>query len=514
MKTRQLIALVTATVIVLASCGGGEKKTGGGGAAENRLVVEVQSSPTNLDPRVGNDNVSGRIFDLCCRGLIRVTPEMDYAPDLAQSWETPDDKTIVFHLNPNAKFSDGRPITAQDVKSTYDAVIKQTIVNTKASGYTAVASVEAPDARTVVFKLKEPNGGLFANLNLGIVPPDADAQKFKTAPVSFGPYRVVSFKTDESVELEANEHWVGGAPAIKKILVRIIPDSTTRVLELRRGTVNFEVNQIPFENVKEFEDNPKLQVIKKPGSIWQYLAFNMRRPYISKVEVRRAIAHAINRERICQDALRGHCIPADTMFGQEHWARAQNVPTYAYDPNRAKQLLDAAGYKDPDGDGPRPRFELAFKTSTDAEANLRAQMIQQMLAQVGIKVNIQASEFGTFFEDIGKGNFDMYSLSRNGIQDPDFYEVIFHSKNIPPEGQNRGYYTSPRVDQLISEGRSTFDRAKRKKSYDEIQRIVQEDLPYVSLYHQFNVAIMDRNLQGYTMYPAGFWLGLPQMSFK
>ena len=510
MKYRHWVALGLVCV-ALAGCGGGEKKDAGGGG-ENRLVTVLQSSPTNIDPRVGNDNASGRIFDLCCRGLIQVTPELDYAPDLAQSWETPDDKTIIFHLNPAAKFHDGRPITAQDVKKTYDDVINQVVPNTKASGYSSVDRIEATDAHTVVFRLKEPNGGLFDNLNLGIVPPDADANAYKTRPVSFGPYRVVEFRTDERVELEANEHWVGGPPKIKHITVRVIPDSTTRVLELRRGTVNFEVNQIPFENVAEYEKSGKHQVVKKPGSVWQYLAFNLKKPILAKVEVRRAIAHAIDRQRIVDDLLRGHGVVTDSMFAQGHWVRAQNLPAYPYDPGRAKQLLDEAGYKDPDGDGPKPRFELAFKTSTDAEANLRAQMIQQMLAQVGIKVNIQTSEFGTFFEDIGKGNFDMYSLSRNGIGDPDFYYIIFHSKNIPPEGQNRGYYGNPRVDELIMQGRATFDRAKRKQIYGEIQRIVQDDLPYVSLYHQINVAIMDKELQGYTMYPAGFWLGIPQMS--
>ena len=138
-------------------------------------------------------------------------------------------------------------------------------------------------------------------------------------------------------------------------------------------------------------------------------------------------------------------------------------------------------------------------------------MIQQMLRQVGIAMTIQTSELGTFLEDVGKGNFQMYSLSRNGIADPDFYYIIFHSENFPPVGQNRGFYSNPRVDQLIAEGRATFDREKRKKIYAEIQRIVQEDLPYVSLYHQINVAVMDADLEGYTMYPAGFWLAVPEM---
>jgi len=443
---------------------------------------------------------------------VRVTPEMDYAPDVATGWETPDDRTIIFKLNPNAKFQDGRPVTAQDVKWTYETLMSESFMSTKKSGYSSVDRIEAPDPQTVVFHLKEPNGGLFDNLTLGIMPQGSDPNTSKTRPISVGPYRVVDFKTDESVELEASEHWLHGVPKLKHLTVRVIPDATTLVLELRRGTVNLEINQIPFENVDEFTNSPKHQVIKKPGSVWQYIAFNLKDPQLAKREVRQAIAHAIDRERIVKDLLRGYGVPTDTMFADGHWARASNLPTYAYDPNRAKQLLDQAGYRDPDGDGPQSRFTLSFKTSTDTEANLRAQMIQQMLQQVGINVEIQTSEFGTFLDDVSKGKFQLYSLSRNGIADPDFYYVIFHSKNIPPEGQNRGYYSNPKIDALIAQGRATFDRSKRREIYSEIQRIVQEDLPYVSLYHQINVAVMDKDLQGYVMYPAGFWLGIPQMS--
>jgi peptide/nickel transport system substrate-binding protein len=513
MKYRSLLAAVLAAALV-AACGGKESKSTAAGGDDNRLVVAVKSSPTNLDVRVGNDAVSGRFFDVIYSGLIKVTPEFDYAPDIATRWETPDDKTVIFHLNPAAKFQNGQPVTAEDVKWTYESLMDPNFTTSKRSGYAVVDHIETPDQQTVIFKLKEPNGGLFDNLSLGILPKGADTNVYKTKPIGAGPYKVVSFKTDESVELEAFDGWHGGAPKIKHITVRVIPDMTTMVLEMQRGTINLETNQIPFENVGTFEKDDKVKVIKKPGSVWQYLAFNLKKPILAKVEVRRAIAHAIDRQKIVTDLLRGHGVPSDTMLAQGHWARAENLPTYNYDPAKAKQLLDQAGYPDPDGPGPKPRFSLVFKTSTDSEANLRAQMIQQMLKEVGIDMSIQSSEFGTFFEDIGKGNFDMYSLSRNGIQDPDFYYVIFNSTNTPPSGQNRGYYANPKLDQLLVEGRSTFDRTKRKQIYGEVQRIVQEDLPYVSLYLQSNVAIMDKKIDGYVMYPAGFWLGFPQMTMR
>jgi len=398
------------------------------------------------------------------------------------------------------------------VKWTYDSLMDPKFMTPKKSGYAVLDHIETPDDHTVVFKLKEPNGGLFDNLTLGIMPSGADTNVYKTKPIGAGPYKVVDFRPDDRLVLEAFDQWHGGAPKIKHVIVRIIPDATTRVLELRRGTVNFEVNNIPFENVGEFDKNADFNVVKKPGSVYQYLAFNLKDPILAKLQVRQAIAYAIDRERIARDVMRGYAVPTDSIFGQGHWARAENLPTYPYDPSKAKQLLDAAGYRDPDGDGPKPRFTLSFKTSTDAEANLRAQVIQQMLKEVGINVSIESSEFGTFLDDISKGNFQMYSLSRNGVQDPDFLFVIFYSKNIPPEGQNRGYYSNPKLDQLLVDGRSTFDRAKRKEIYGEAQKILQEDLPYLSLYHQVNVAVMRKNIDGYVMYPAGFLLSVPQMS--
>lgn len=510
MRTRQF--LVAAVALALVACGGGEKDSSGN--SKNTLVIAVQSSPTNLDARVGNDNVSGRIFELIYSGLVKATPETAYAPDIAETWETPDPRTIVFHLNPKAKFQNGQPVTAEDVKWTYDSLMAPSFMTSKKSGYAAVDHIEAPDAHTVIFKLKEPNGGLFDNLTLGIVPRGADTNVYKTKPIGAGPYRVVDYQPDDRLELEAFDQWHGGVPKIKHVVFRIIPDSTTRVLELRRGTVNFELNNIPFENVAEFDKNPDFTVVKKPGSIYQYVAFNLKDPILSKLKVRQAIAHAIDRERIARDVMSGYAVPTDSIFGLGHWARAEGLPTYPFDPAKAKKLLDEAGYPDPDGDGPKTRFTLTFKTSTDAEANLRAQVIQQMLKEVGIDVKITSSEFGTFLKDISKGNFQMYSLSRNGILDPDFLYVIFDSKNIPPEGQNRGYYSNPRVDQLLDEGRQTFDRAKRKEIYGEVQTILQQDLPYISLYHQVNVAVMRKNVHGFVMYPAGFLLSIPQMTIE
>ncbi len=518
MNIRTLVPSIL--IVTLVACGGRKEGTGGsgggGGAAgdKNTLVIAFDGSPTNLDPRVGTDQYSGRVWDMTSSGLIKLTPNGDFTGDVATKWETPDAKTIVFHLNPNAKFQDGRPVKAADFKYTYESMMAEAFSSPKKSGYASVATFEAPDDKTFTMHLKEPNAGIFDNLTYMLIPHGADTNAFSKQPNLAGAYRIVENRPDERITLQAFDGWVGGKPKIPKIVIRIIPDATTRVLELRRGSVNFAINSVPYDSVEQFKKNPDFKVVTSHGGAYQYVAFNLRDPIFAKKQVRQAIAHAIDRNRIVRDLLHGYGAVTDTIFPAGHWARTDNLPSHNYDPARARQLLDAAGHRDPDGNGPKSRFRIMFRTSTDAEANQQAEIIQQMLREVGIDMQIQSSEFGTFMDDIKNGRFQMFSLRRAGVSDPDFYHTIFHSQSLAPNGQNRGYFVNAKVDRLIEQGRSTFDRAKRKAAYDEIQKILAEELPYISLYHRDNVAIMRSNIDGFVMYPSGFLLSIPQMSIR
>src|SRR5258708_6167520 len=237
MNARRVLGVVT--VALLVGCGG-EKNGAGGG--KDTLVIAFKASPTNLDWRVGNDQYSGRASELYNSGLVKVTPNFDYAPDVATKWETPDDRTIIFHLNPAAKFHTGQPVKAADVKWTYDSLMAPGFVSPKKSGYAAVDHIEAPDDHTVIFRLKTPNPGIFDNLTLGILPTGADTNIYKTKPIGCGPYKVVEYQPDDRLVLEAFDQWHGGVPKIKHVIIRMIPDATTLVLELKRGSVQFEVN--------------------------------------------------------------------------------------------------------------------------------------------------------------------------------------------------------------------------------------------------------------------------------
>src|SRR5258708_27331159 len=221
MNPRRMLGVITVGLLV--ACGGGEKKDG----AKDTLVIAFKASPTNLDGRVGNDQYSGRASELYNSGLVKVTPNFDYAPDVATKWETPDDKTIIFHLNSAAKFHNGQPVKAADVKWTYDSLMAPEFVSPKKSGYSAVDHIEAPDDHTVIFRLKTPNPGIFDNLTVGILPTGADTNVYKTKPIGCGPYKVVEYRPDDRLVLEAFDQGHGGVPKIKHLIIPIIPPATT-----------------------------------------------------------------------------------------------------------------------------------------------------------------------------------------------------------------------------------------------------------------------------------------------
>jgi peptide/nickel transport system substrate-binding protein len=498
MRTLAIPLLVTVFAIS-AGCGSPSESKN-----PDTLVIAWDPAPANLDSRVGADISSGRVADLVYAGLIQVGPTGDYHPDLAESWDTPDDRTIVFRLRPGVTFHDGRPLTSRDVRFTFESLMSESFSSPKKSGYVTVSGIETPDDLTVVFELRETNAGIFDNLTVGIVPHGTDTALQRTKPIAAGPYRVTENLPDERLVLEAFEDYHGGAPPIRRVVFRIIPDTTTRILELERGSVNLVINALPLESTRAFQGRDDLAVISAPGSRYEYIAFNLRNEHLADVRVRQAFAHAIDRERIVRDLLDGHATLAESMLPEGHWAYPDSLPTYPFDPARAKALLDEAGLPDSDGDGPAMRFTITYRTSQDMEANQRAEMIQQMLAGVGIGVEIRSTEFAVFYEDIQNGRFEIFSLRRGGVSDPDFYNTIFHSASIPPRGQNRGAWKNPRVDELIMQGRSTFDRDVRRRAYVELQEIAARELPYLSLYHLDNVAVMDRRLEGIELHPSGF----------
>ena len=470
----------------------------------NTLVMIIESSPTNLDPRIGTDAQSERIGELLFDPLIHRDEHFNMQPWVAERWEIPDPRTYVFHLRHDVHFSDGRPLTSRDVKWTLDTIRDGSLVTLKTTTYRLVDSVDTPDAYTVVLHLSEPDATLLYNLSdgaFGIVPYGSD-KRFGRNPIGSGPFRFVRADPDSQVIIERNETYWGEPAHVERVRFNVVPDATTRALELRKGSADIAPSgSLSADMVRTLRRDPRLVIEQEPGTVLAYLAFNLRDPILKHVRVRQALAYAIDRGPILHYLFGDEGRLADSVLPPQHWAYTSDVPHYAYDPYKANALLDAAGF--PRGnDG--VRFHLFMKTSTEETTRLLAAVLQQQLGKVGIVLDIRTFEFATFYSDVTKGAFQLYSLRWiGGNEDPDIFYYAFHSSSFPPKHANRGYYVNPEVDRLIDEGRATVDQQQRKQIYAQVQKILARDLPYIDLWYFDNVAVHSRRVKDMQLNPAG-----------
>jgi peptide/nickel transport system substrate-binding protein len=476
---------------------------GGRAANPNTVTVEIESSPTNLDPRIGNDGQSERIDELVFDSLVKKDAQFNLQPDLASSWDTPDPLTYIFHLRSGVRFQNGQTLTARDVKWTLDSMCDHSILTAKYQGYRNVASIEAPDPATVVIHMKQPDAALLWSLSdgaLGIVPYGSGAD-FQQHPIGTGPFRFVSQELDKEVVLERNPLSWQTVPKIERLRLEVVPDEMTRALALRKGSADIASNALSPDMVWSMRNDKNLAVAEVPGTVVQYLTFNLRDPYLKDMRVRQAIAVAMNRPLIIATLLRGLARPANSLLPTNHWAYTGDVPRYEYDPQRARRLLDDAGYK-PGPDG--VRFHLTMKTSTDGGARELAMALQQQLRAVGISLDVRSFEFATFYSDISHGSFGLYSLRwLGGNEDPDIFRYAFDSSSVPPHGANRGDYSNSEVDRLLQVGATESDQARRRAAYIRVQQILAEELPSLPLWFVDSVVLYNRRISGVEASPSG-----------
>ena len=490
---RSVLAL--AALLVLAGCHGSRDPS--------TLVFLIESSPTNLDPRVGTDGQSEHIDELLFDGLVSPDVTFRFNPALAQSWEQPDPLTFVFHLRSGVHFHDGRPLTARDVVWTIDSMRTGTVITPKANTYASIRDVEARDPLTVVVHLKQPDNFLLRNLATGAIGivPEGSGREFWRHPIGTGPFRFVSQQIDQDVVIERNPQSWGAQPKIERVRFRVVPDPITEALELEKGTGDVAINSLPMDALPTLATRPDLEITEVGGTQIQYLSFNLRDPLLRDVRVRQAIAYAINRRLIIDTLLRGHAHLADSLLPVGHWAWTDDVQRYDYDPGRAEKLLDETGH--PRGsDG--VRFHVTMKTSTDEDTRLLAAVLQQQLTKVGIALDLRSYEFATFYSDVTRGAFQIYSLRWiGGNEQPDIFGYAFSTARFSPKGANRGHYSNSRLDSLLDNAATTSDNAKRRADYVEAQQILARDVPAFNLWYKDTLVVHNRRIAHVVPTPSG-----------
>ncbi len=480
-------------------------------AERNHLIVGIAANPTNLDPRRATDAASARVTQIVFNGLLRKDSQSKLAPDLAERWEQPDDKTYIFHLRHNVKFHDGSTLTARDVKYTFASIMDEAYKSPRRSSFKEVDSIDIIDDYTIKFTLKKPFAPFLINMTMGIVPEhtaESQKDKFSYNPCGTGPFRFISWQADERLQFTAFADYYEGAPKLKKITYKIIPEDSLRLLELEKGSIHLIQNSIPPDLLPRCRQNPNLKVITSAGTTFAYAGFNFTDPILRIKKVRLALALAIDRQSIIKHILGNLAAPARSLLPKGHWAYEPEAIDYEYNLKKARRLLDEAGFRLPDTDTEAYRFKLTYKTSQNEQSRRVAEVLQRQWQKLGIKVEIKSHEWGTFFSDINSGNFQLYTLQWVGVTEPDIYYYIFHSSSMSPAGANRGKYINPKLDALLEQGRNTLDTEKRKAIYSKVQRMLSEELPYINLWHLMNVVVMRKNVAGFTPYPGGDFTSL------
>jgi peptide/nickel transport system substrate-binding protein len=413
-------------------------------------------------------------------------------PVLAESYEVSDDGlTYTFKLHQGVKFHDGTEFTAKDVKYTYDYYRNPDNAAVHIGDFVGVGSVETPDDYTVVVNMDEVNAASLVNwAGFGIVQSEYHAEvgedTYKTAPIGTGAFKLKEWRAAEFTELEAFEDHFRGRPAIDVIRQDVVPEPSVRMIALQTGDADSSVWPLLVEDSLALKEDPNFTVFSTPGNSIKHFPLNNTLPQLSDKRVRQAMMYALDRQRIIDDLWSGAAQVAHSNFPPTSFYAKADLKKYDFDPEKAKALLDEAGWVE-GGDGVREKDgeKLTFTITTITGDQARrpiAELAQQMLAEVGVDVQLAEAPVASILEGMRNGTMDAslfnWTYTTNAVE-PDPFSTL-HSDG----GNNFAQYSNPRMDELIEMGTQIVDPEERKKIYDEIQEIFVEDVPV--LYLQFD----------------------------
>jgi peptide/nickel transport system substrate-binding protein len=463
----------------------------------------LSAAPANLDPRYATDATSARINRLLYRRLVDFDDSVRPLASLAR-WQEISPQHYRFHLAAErANFHDGAALTAHDVAATYRSILDPSSASPHAGTLRLIRDIRVIDDDTLDFLLERADPLFPGYLVIGILPAAAIAadHPFHKQPLGSGPFRLLAWPEPGRLQLTRS---VDG----QVIEFLRIADPTVRVLKLLRGEVDLLQNDLPAELLGYLERQADIQLTRAAGSNYAYLGFNLADPLTGDIRIRRAIAHAIDRTAIVEHVLGGAARAAATLLPPEHWAGNAQLEPLDFDPGRARLLLQQAGYSR------EHPLQLNYKTSTDPVRIRIATIIQQQLADVGINMELQSFDWGTFFGDIKAGNFQLYSLMWVGIKTPDIFRYAFHSSSLPPQGANRGHFSDRNADRLIEQAEQGATLAAQATIWRKLQARLLEQLPYVPLWYEDHVFAARNGISGYTLSMDGNFDALRKISKK
>ena len=490
----------------------------------NVLVVGQIAEPKSLDPHTVTAVNDFRILMNLYEGLVRYKDgTLEVEPALAESWTiSADGKTYTFTLRDGVTFHDGTALDAEAVKFNFDRMLKEDhpLHNTGpfplSFFFSAIQSVTAPDARTVVFALKEPYAPFLSNLayptGLIVSPSAVRARKadFGRNPVGTGPFRFAEWAANAKVVITRNDAYWGDAAKLDAVVFRPITDANTRVAEMLSGGLDLMV-EVPPDNVAQFGGDAAYSVHEQAGPHVWFLILNAKEGPMSDKRVRQAVNYAIDKKALVENVLQGTAeIAAGPTPPAFAWAYNETLQPYPHDPEKARTLIKAAGASD---------AELTFYVTEGGSGMLdpvpMGAAIQADLAKVGLKVKIETYEWNTFLGKVNpglEGKADMAEMAWM-TNDPDTLPYLALRTEAWPDkgGFNSGYYSNPKVDELLVAARRSTDQAERAALYRQMQTIVRDDAPWAFIANWKQNAVTPTRVSNFKLQPS-FFLLLHQVS--
>jgi len=468
--------------------------------AQSTLTIAAPGATgAEPDPQ-RNSNVFGYTVSELVADTLVLYVNGEYTPALAESWELQGDGvTYTFNLREGVTFTNGTPLTAEAVVASFERIVNPDDPLPSAGQLSGVTRSEAVDELTFELELAGPDPDFLLKLTeVWIIDPATAGDEI---PVGTGPYAIVDYEPDQQTVLERYEEYWAGTPEIERIVARNIPEPATLVLELEAGTID-AISFAPINEVARLE-GAGFQVLPFSGINTAFIAVNNE---TLPVELRQAICYAVDRNVLINAAYAGLGSPQLTIAKFDGWAHDPGVPGYEFDPERAIEVLEAAGIVDSNGDGVRELdgqpLNLDFQARGDGEWLLATQIIQQFLGDVGIGTTITASERNTYYTNVRTGEYDLGWWIDNAQPEPPIWEYAFHSQ----EHWNVTQGASPEIDALIEAGRGSTDQAERAQAYFELERIVFENAMVCPMFWVEQAHVVTPGLSGMDVSTMGVML--------
>src|SRR4051812_25957379 len=514
-----------AAALVLAACGGGGDAGGGGqGGARSgppqtggMAVAAVTSDFQAFNPVVNTHATTDDVIRfMLFTPLIQYDAKLKAVPWLAESWQL-SDSSVVFKLRSDVKWHDGQPVTAEDVKFTFDLAKDTTAASLLGSAYLGlVKSATVVDPHTIRFDFTAPHAQALDDFWWAPLPKhllkDVPAAQLAQAPynrqpVGSGPFRFTAWKANETLTLEANPDFpagLGGRPRLDRVIFRIIPEPTTMVTELANHTTDVIGWTLQPDQAVQVQAQPALTLKHFPSREFTYVAWNGTREPFRDPAVRRALAMAIDRASIIKGLMRGFAVPASGMIPS--WSPLYSeVQPLPYDPAQARQALAQAGWADANHDGVvekngRPlRFVLQVNTANRTHQDM-AQVIQQEMRAIGVQVEVRAQEFQTMLRQYKARDYDAvianWSLDTFKVDPTPLFSC---AQSRVANSSNRTGYCNPEADALMERGLRETDVARAKLIWQQYGTLLQRDQPLTFLFWSEDMAGVGPRLQGVTM---------------